>query len=78
MGKRLRWVFLSLTGLLLVVWVCFGYSTDPKITGLRNILHYKVVKALGGPAMLAGEPPGVLDGTVRGIDGGPLAGAVVL
>jgi fermentation-respiration switch protein FrsA (DUF1100 family) len=76
--ERLGWILLILSGLLLLSLVWFSYSTDPKITGLRNILHYKVVKALGGPAMLAGEPSGVVAGTIKGTDGEPLAGAVVL
>jgi len=62
--------------LLGLVW--FGYTTHPEVTALRNIVHYKVVKALGGPRVRSGEPPGSITGTVQDTVGDPVAGATVL
>jgi dienelactone hydrolase len=76
--KRLRWILLILFGLLLLGLVWFGYTTHPEITGLRNIIHHKLVKALGGPRVRTGEPPGSISGTVRDDDGDPVAGSTVL
>jgi pimeloyl-ACP methyl ester carboxylesterase len=78
MGRRLRWFLLSLAGFVLLATVWFGYSTDPKVTGLRNIVHYQVVKRLGGPRVRIDEPPGTIAGTIRDADGRPIPGAVVL
>jgi hypothetical protein len=78
MGKRLRWALLILAGLLLLGLVWFAYTADPKITALRNVLHYQAVHRLGGPKVRIGEPPGSITGTVRSADGQPVAGAVVL
>jgi hypothetical protein len=77
-GKRWRWIWLILAGLLILTLVWFLYSTDTKITGLRNIVHYQVVKWLGGEAVRTDEPPGSIAGTIRDADGEPVAGAVVL
>ena len=77
-GRRshwLRWVGLILVGLLLLG---LGLSTNAKITGLRNIVQYKVVERLGGPKVGNDEPTGSISGTVRDAAGEPVAGAVVL
>ncbi len=78
MGKRLRWFLLIPAGLLILAAVWFSYSTDAKVSGLRNLLHYKLVQRFGGATVRAGEPPGSISGTVRDAEGQPLAGAVVL
>ena len=77
-GKRLRWILLILSGLLVLSLVWFGYTTHPEVTGLRNIIHYKVVKAMGGPRVRTGEPPGSISGTVQDTEGDPVAGSTVL
>jgi hypothetical protein len=77
-GNRLRWILPILAGLALLALLWLGYSADPKITSLRNILHYQVVKALGGPWVLRDQPPGALSGRVLDRSGAPIAGAVVL
>jgi hypothetical protein len=69
---------LILIGLLLLAWVWFSYSADPKVTGLRNVIHYKIVKQLGGPWVRLDDPPGSITGVVRAASGEPVAGAVVL
>jgi dienelactone hydrolase len=56
----------------------FNYSADPKITALRNVVLYQAVKALGGPRVRTGEPPGAIAGTIRDGKGEPVAGALVL
>jgi len=76
--KRLRWILLALAGLLLLGLLWFCYSADPKITGLRNIVLYQAVKAMGGPQVRTGEPPGAIVGTIRDAEGEPVAGALVL
>ena len=78
MSRCLRWCLLSLAGLVLLASLWFGYSADPKVTGLRNVVHYQVVKRLGGPNVRLDELPGSLSGTVRDAEGEPVAGAVVL
>jgi hypothetical protein len=78
MGRRTRWLLLLLAGLLALSLVWFGYTTDAKITGLRNVVHYKAVKAMGGPKVRSDQPPGSITGTVRDAGGKPVAGAVVL
>ncbi len=78
MGKRLRWILLLLAGAIVLGLVWFSYTTDPEITGLRNILHYGVVQWLGGPRLRADEPPGTIMGTIRDAGGEPVAGATVL
>jgi hypothetical protein len=67
-----------LAGLLILGLVWFGLTTDPKVTALRNMAHYKVVKALGGPKVRTGEPPGAITGVVRDDAGQPVVGAEVL
>jgi len=78
MGKRLRWLLLILVGLVLLALVWFTYSADAKVAALRNVAHYKAVMALGGPKVRLDEPPGSVTGSVRDVDGGPIAGAVAL
>ncbi len=78
MGKHLRRLLPLGAGLLLLAAVWFGYSTDAQVTGLRNILHYRLVRLMGGPKVHRDEPPGSITGTVRDVEGRPLAGAVVL
>ncbi len=56
----------------------FGYSADSKITSLRNIVHYRVVKTMGGPQVRTGEPPGAIAGTIQDLERKPVAGALVL
>ena len=78
MSKRLGSILLLLAGLLLLGTVWFGYSSDLRITALRNTLHYKVIKATGGPRVRGGQPPGSIAGTIRDDKGAPIAGAQVL
>jgi len=78
MGRCLRWCLLSLAGVVLLASLWFGYSSDPKVTGLRNVLHYQVIKRLGGPKVRFDEAPGSLSGTIHDVEGEPVAGAVVL
>ena len=76
--KWLRWILLILAGLLLLGLIWFCYSADPKVTSLRNVVHYKVVKATGGPRVRTDEPPGAIAGTIRDAEGNPVGGATVL
>ena len=78
MGRCLRWCLLSLAGVVLLASLWFGYSSDPKVTGLRNVIHYQVVKRLGGPKVRFDEAPGSLSGTIHDVEGQPVAGAMVL
>jgi hypothetical protein len=78
LGRRLRPLLLILAGLLVLGLVWFGYTSDAKVTGLRNILHYQIVKRLGGPKVKLDEAPGSIAGTVRSSPDLPVAGAVVL
>jgi hypothetical protein len=78
MSKRIGSVLLLLAGLLILGTVWLSYSTDPRITALRNTLQYKIIKAAGGPRVRGGEPPGSLAGTIRDAKGAPMAGAQVL
>jgi hypothetical protein len=78
MVKHLRWILPALAGLLILGLVWFGLTTDPKVTALRNVAHYKAVKALGGPKVRTGEPPGAIMGVVRDDAGQPVVGAEVL
>ncbi|MFC2029445.1 carboxypeptidase regulatory-like domain-containing protein [Chloroflexota bacterium] len=78
MSRRLRWGFGLLLGLGLLGLIWLGMSTDPTITALRNTLHFKAVKQLGGPQVRSGEPGGDITGAVRDTGGDPVSGAVVL
>jgi len=75
---RLRWTLLTLLGVLMLALVWFGFTAHPEVTALRNIVHYKIVQALGGPRLRTGEPPGSIAGTVRDEEGDPIPGALVL
>jgi hypothetical protein len=77
-ARRIRWILGILGGLLILALVWFSYSADPEISALRNVVHYQVVKALGGPKVRLGESPGSVAGTVRDAEGEPVAGALVL
>lgn len=77
-GKGIRWLLLLLAALLLLGLVWFGFSADPKITAVRNIGYYRLVKAVGGPKVHTEKPAGAIAGTVRDTEGGPVAGALVL
>jgi hypothetical protein len=78
MVRGIRWLFLLLVGLLVLGFIWFGYSADPNVTALRNVVHYKAVKALGGPKVRTGEPPGALSGSIRDAAGKPVPGGMVL
>jgi hypothetical protein len=71
-------MLLVLSGLVLMGLVWFGYSADPEITGLRNLIHYQLIKALGGPHVRGTESTGGISGTIRDDSGDPVAGAIVL
>jgi hypothetical protein len=76
--KKLRWVLPIVVLVLLLGLVFLGLSSDPEITALRNVVHYQAVQWLGVPEVQSDEPPGSITGTVRDVDGEPVAGAVVL
>ena len=78
MAKRIRWIVLILIGILFLGLAWLSLSTDAKLTGLRNLIQYKVVEQLGGPRVHHDEPLGSISGTVRDVEGEPVAGAVVL
>lgn len=78
MSRRVRWALAPLIAIVLLVLGWFGYSTDPTITGLRNIVHYQLTKWLGGPRLSTDQPVGAMSGTVWDAAGHPLTGAVVL
>ena len=78
MAKRIHWALLILAGLLFLGLAWLSLSTNPKVTGLRNVVHYQVVKRLGGPKVRTDEPPAAIVGTIRDVQGKPVAGAVVL
>lgn len=78
MRKSLRFTLPILFGVVLVAMVWFGLSSNARITGLRNVLHYNLVQRLGGPRVGAGEQPGSIAGTVEDDKGLPLGGATVL
>lgn len=76
--KWFHWVGLLLAGLLILGIGWLRLSSDAKITGLRNIIDYKVVHFLGGPRLPAGPTVGALAGTVHDSTGVPIEGATVL
>jgi hypothetical protein len=78
MGKGIRWYLLLLAGLVSLGLAYLGYSADPKVTALRNVVHYKAVKALGGPVAHTDRSPGALAGSIRDAAGQPVPGATVL
>jgi hypothetical protein len=78
MGKGIHWLLLLLAGLFFLGLAYLGYSADPRIAALRNVAHFKAVKALGGPQVRSGEPPGILSGSIRDGAGRPVPGGTVL
>jgi hypothetical protein len=78
MRARTWWVLLLAVGFLFVGLFWFATTSDPTVTGLRNVLHYYLVGVFGGPRIRSGEPAGSIAGTVRDAEGGPISGAVVL
>jgi dienelactone hydrolase len=78
MTRRFRWILLIFLGLLLLALVWFELSSNPKITGLRNIVHYRIVEWSGGLKVRPDEPPGSITGTIQNSQGQPVADAVVL
>lgn len=78
MRRRFRITFLISLGVVLVAMIWFGLSSNARITGLRNVLHYNMVQRLGGPRVGVGEQPGSIAGTVEDEKGLPLGGATVL
>ncbi|NIV34788.1 MAG: hypothetical protein GWN58_36615, partial [Anaerolineae bacterium] len=75
---RLRWTLLILLGILVLALFWFGFTAHPEVTALRNIVHYKVVEALGGPRVRTAEAVGSIAGTVRDEEGNPIPGCTVL
>jgi hypothetical protein len=65
-------------GLLLLGLLWFSFTADPEISALRNVVHYQVVKVMGGPKVRLDESPGSVAGTVHNAEGEPVAGALVL
>jgi hypothetical protein len=78
MRKHLGWIVPLVFGVLILGLGWLSLTTDAKITALRNVLHYQVVEAMGGPKVRTGEPPGTIAGTVRDASGSALAGATIL
>jgi hypothetical protein len=71
-------LLLLLAGFLLLALGWLGLTNDAEIVALRNVLHYNVIKRLGGPTVRTSEPPGSISGMVRSAEGEPVPGAVVL
>lgn len=78
MAKKIRWLLLVIAGLMVLGLVYLMLTTNGKITGVRNVLQYKLVDRLGGPQVPTGELPGTLSGSVRTADGQPIGDATVL
>jgi hypothetical protein len=78
MRIRFRWILLIFIGILLLGLGWFGLSSNAKITGLRNMVHYRIVEWAGGPQVHSDELPGTIKGMIRDSTGQPVAGAVVL
>lgn len=78
MKKRFRWIVLILIGILLLGLAWFELSSNPKITALRNIVHYRIVEWAGGARVRTDEPSGSITGTIRNSQEQPIAGAVVV
>lgn len=78
MARRWRWVLAALAGLLFLAMIWFGYSADPEITALRNMVHYQAVERLGGVEVRLDEPAGRLAGRVYDAAGEPMSDALVL
>ena len=78
MRGRFGFILLLVTILLLLGLTWFALSSNGKVTGLRNVVHYRVLEAFGGARVRTAEPPGSIVGTVRDRQGQPVAGAEVL
>lgn len=78
MGKRFRWALLIFIGLLLLGLGWFELSSNSEITGLRNLVHYRIVEWSGGAQIRTDELPGSIAGAIQNSQGQPVAGAVVL
>jgi fermentation-respiration switch protein FrsA (DUF1100 family) len=76
--RWLRWVLLTLFGFLFLGVIWLSLTTNAKIAGLRNVVHYKIVERLGGANVRYTEPPGVITGTILDKNGNPIAGSEVL
>ncbi|NLF12998.1 MAG: carboxypeptidase regulatory-like domain-containing protein, partial [Anaerolineaceae bacterium] len=78
MRNRVRAILLVVPVLLLLGLAWFALSSNGEVSGLRNVVHYRVLAALGGARVRAGEAPGSIVGTVRDGQGQPVARAQVL
>lgn len=78
MTKCIRWALLVPMGLLLLGLVWFGYTSNARVSALRNVVHYKAVHWLGGPRLQVDKAPGSIAGAVRNAEGEAVAGATVL
>ncbi len=76
--RPLVWLPFLLAGLIFLGSIWFCYSAEPKVTALRNVVHYRVVKATGGPRLRTSESSGAITGTIRDPEGKPVVGALVL
>jgi hypothetical protein len=77
-ARRILWIAAVLGGLLLLGVLWFSFTADPEVSALRNVVHYRVVKAMGGPKGRLDGLPGSVAGTVHDAEGVPVAGALVL
>lgn len=77
-GRGIRWLLLFLAGLLALGLVWSSHTSDARVTALRNLAQYRIVKAMGGPKVRTGEASGAIAGTVRDVRNEPVPGAVVL
>jgi hypothetical protein len=78
MGRRFSWILLIFVGILLLGLFWFWSSSDSKVTGLRNIVHYEIVEWAGGAKVRSDESPGSIEGVIQDKEGQPVAGALVL
>ncbi len=78
MRRRYRPILLLVPVVLLLGMAWFALSSNAKVSGVRNVLHYRVLEQLGGAKVRTTEPPGSIAGTVRDARGQAAAGAEVL
>jgi hypothetical protein len=78
MKRLLSWFLVVLGGLALAALVWFGYTSDPEVKALRNVVHYQIVQRLGGAEVRLDEPTGYIVGQVFDDLREPVAGATVL